>query len=241
MLRKRYVALWFGLAIILLLVAAVVNSSLDAARGSGPPSIESLRASTTAFKWPYKGMTIVSWTRGDYPWATSWRAQTYTDSQAISQVAITTTNPTEGQGSLALTVDLIGGDPNKSNGETFVDLRYHPPLMEATCCLTTPLNLQGVQVSAQVYCPTGSRGNPSIPNGLQVFAKSVDAEDNWWSFYGSWHNIQENTWNEVTMTPSTVAPPGGHKDPLFDLTQIVALGVKIGAGTGSTATFTGTC
>lgn len=25
--------------------------------------------------WDYKGITYVSWTRGDYPWTTSWKAQ----------------------------------------------------------------------------------------------------------------------------------------------------------------------
>jgi len=206
-----------------------------------PAADDDLQLSTATANWPYKGMTYVSWTRGDYPWATSWRAQTYVDSQAISQVAITTTRAYEGQGSLVLTVDLIGGHLNKSNGETFVDLRYHPPLMEPPCCLPIPANLEDIQVSAQVYCPAGSRGDSSKPNGLQLFAKSVDENENWWSFYGNWHNIQEEVWNEVTMTPNTVAPPDGHKDPLFDPTQVVALGLKIGAGGGSPATFTGTC
>ena len=208
---------------------------------AGPLSAETLPLAIPAVHWPYRGMTYASWTRGDYPWATSWRAQTYVNSQAISRVSITTTNPYTGQGALALAVDLAGGDANRSNGEAYVDLRYHPPLMEPPCCLTIPLNLEGVQVSAQVFCPTGSRGDPSRPNGLQLFAKSVDATGNWWSFYGSWENIREEQWNEVTVTPGTVAPPWGYKDPLFDPTQVVALGIKIGAGGGSTATFQGTC
>lgn len=127
MFRDRYIGRGFGLTIILLLAAAVVYSPLDAMLGSSLPSTGSLPVSAVAVNWPYKGMTYVSWTRGDYPWTTSWQAQTYVNSQAISQVTITTTDPYEGQGSLALTVDLIGGDANKSNGETFVDLRYHPP------------------------------------------------------------------------------------------------------------------
>jgi hypothetical protein len=230
---------WFSLFIFFLLAVALLGSRFNKVTGHHPLLlVKFLSNSTLAVNWPYKGMTYISWTRGEYPWATSWRAQTYVDSQAISQVAITTTHPYEGQGSLALSVDLIGGDPHKSSGETFVDLRYHPPLMETTCCLTTPLNLAGIQVSAQVYCPAGSRGDPSKPNGFQIFAKSEDANGDWQSFYGSWHNIQENEWNTVTMTPSTVAPPGGTP---FNPTRIVALGVKIGAGDNSTATFTGAC
>jgi hypothetical protein len=242
MYTKQYTNRCFRLGFTLLLAVIMVLLLLGATGGTTFLfSAKDLPFLAAAVNWPYKGMTYVSWTRGDYPWATSWQAQTYEDSQAISQVSITTTCPYAGQGSLALTVDLIGGHPNKSNGETFVDLRYHPPLMESTCCLSTPLNLEGIQVSAWVFCPTGSGGTPSKPNGLQLFAKSIDTSDNWWSFYGDWHNIQENAWNEVTMAPSTVTPPEGYKDPLFDPTQIVALGLKIGAGGGSTATFSGTC
>ncbi len=194
-----------------------------------------------ASHWPYKGMTYVSWKQGEYPWTTSWQPQTYFDSQAISQVVVTTTNPSEGRGSLGMTVDLIGGHPNKSKGETFVDIPFHPPLVEPPYCFSVPLNLQGVEASAEVYCPTGSRGQPSQPNGFQLFAKSVDEGGNWWSFYGNWQNIQENTWNTVTVIPGTVTPPSGYKDPLFDPTRVVALGLKVGAGGGSTATFSGTC
>lgn len=242
MFHNRFFSRWFGLAFSLLLVAVMGWPPVDTA-GPGasarpaavPPGLNA------TVSWPYKGLTYVSWTRGDYPWTASWRAETYPGSQAVSQVAITTTNPYEGQGALALAVNLIGGDPNHGSGETFVDLRYHPPRMESTCCLSSPLDLAGSEVSAQVYCPAGSRGDPSKPNGLQLFARSADADGNWWSFYGSWHDIREGAWNTVTMTPGPTAPPGGYKDPLFDPARLVALGLKIGAGDGSTAEFHGPC
>ena len=241
MCKARWLGLLVSCAVALLVTTAVVRGPLAAAREAQVrPAGQPISAASVAALWPYKGMTLASWTRGDYPWATSWRAQTYFNSQAISQVSITSTRPYSGQGSLALAVDLIGEDTNKGSGEAYVDLRYHPPLVEYPCCLSTPLDLGGVEVSAQVYCPAGSRGHPSMPNGLQLFAKSVDGDGNWWSYYGSWANIQEDSWNAVTMTPGTVAPPGGHKDPLFDPTQVVALGIKVGAGGGSTATFSGT-
>jgi len=186
--------------------------------------------------WDYKGITYVSWTRGDYPWTTSWKAQTYTDSQAITAVSITTDCAHSGVGGLEMTVDLVGGHPNKSNGEVFVDLRYHPPLLEPPCCLTAPVDFDGVQICAYVWCPQGSRGDLSRPNGLQVFVK----DEEWRSFYGSWHNIEERQWNHVCVTPSTTAPPGGYMSPGFTPTQTVLLGVKVGAGGGSTATFSGT-
>ena len=135
-----------------------------------------------------------------------------------------------------MSVDLVGGHPNKSNGETFVDLRYHPPLLEPPCCVTAPVNLNGKQICAYVWSPVGSEGNPSCPNGLQVVVK----DGNWKSFYGTWHNIRENQWNYVCTTPGTTAPPGGYMDAGFDPTKIVLLGVKVGAGGCSTAEFSGT-
>jgi hypothetical protein len=186
--------------------------------------------------WDYRGVTCVSWTRGDYPWTTSWRAQTYTDSQAITAVSITTSCAHSGAGGLAMVVDLVGGHPNKGGGEAFVDLRYHPPLLEPPCCVTAPIDLDGIPICAYVWSPAGSGGNPSRPNGLQVLVK----DENWKGFYGNWHNIQENQWNYVCATPGTTAPPLGHVDPGFDPTRIVLLGVKIGAGSGSTAAFSGT-
>jgi hypothetical protein len=186
--------------------------------------------------WDYRGITYVSWTRGDYPWTTSWKAQTYADSQAITAVSITTGCAHSGVGGLEMTVDLAGGHANKSNGEVFVDLRYHPPLLEPPCCLTVPADLDGVPICAYVWSPAGSRGNPSCQNGLQVFVK----DENWRNFYGSWLNIQENQWNHVCVPPGTTAPSGGYMDPGFDPTRIVLLGVKVGAGGCSAATFSGT-
>ena len=80
----------------------------------------------------------MSWTRSDYPWTTSWKAQTYADSQVITAISITTGCAHSGVGGLEMTVDLAGGHANKSNGEVFVDLRYHPPLLEPPCCRPCP-------------------------------------------------------------------------------------------------------
>lgn len=201
-----------------------------------PPPVVFKMNEPSEVDWDYKGITYVSWTRGEYPWTTSWKAQTYYDSQAITAVSITTDCAHSGVGGLKMTVDLVGGHPNKSSGEVFVDLRYHPPLLEPPCCLTAPVDFDGIQICAYVWCPAGSRGNPSRPNGLQVFVK----DENRRSFYGNWHNIQENQWNHICVMPGTTAPPWGHMDPGFDPTKIVLLGVKVGAGGGSTATFSGT-
>lgn len=59
--------------------------------------------------WDYRGITYVSWKRGDYPWTTSWKAQTYTDSQAVTAVSITTDCAHSGVGGLKMVVDLVVG------------------------------------------------------------------------------------------------------------------------------------
>ena len=194
-----------------------------------PSSVAFVNAASEIY-WDYKGMTYVSWTKGDYPWTTSWKAQTYYDSQAIEEVYITSECARSGAGGLAMVIDLIGGDPNKRSGEAVVDLRYYPPLLEQPCCLNTPLNMYGVTICAYVWCPPGSRGDPNSPNGIQLLVKS----DNWKSLYGPWRNIEEDQWNHVCVTV-------GHnpEEQLFDPTRIVLLGVKVGAGSESTETFSG--
>jgi hypothetical protein len=203
----------------------------------GGPAAESL---STGFE--YQGIAYTSWTKGEYPYTTSWKPQTFENSQAITQVAVTETEPYQGTGSLEMTVDLAGGHPNKSSGEVIVDLRYHPPVCDPPNCISTPANFEGIPITARVRAPAGSHGDPDKPNGFQLFVKSLEisnGNENWWSFYGKWENIQENEWMTVTVTPGWTAPPGGAMDPGFDPTQIVAIGLKIGAGDGSSETFAG--
>ncbi len=202
---------------------------------------------TQDFKWEkktysldYEGITYVSWTKGDYPFSTSWEPQTYWDSQAVTEVSITANKPCEGKASLELTVELIGQDPenHKRNGETFVDLRYRPPLSESPHCIIAPVDFSGVTISARIWCPEGIQGYSWAPNGLQLFVKDRE----WRSFYGGWHDIyweDINKWKEVTVTPSTAAPPGGWMDPGFDPTNVVMIGVKIGTNDNWGGTFSG--
>ncbi len=184
----------------------------------------------------FRGVTYVSWTKGEYPFATSWKPQTYTDSQAITDVSVTTNKPYSGIGSLEMAVDLVGGHSNKSNGEVFVDLRYHPPLCNPPDCMTAPVNFEGITITAKAFGPTGSRGDPQRPNGFQLFVK----DENWRGFYGDWQNISEAAWMTVAVIPGRTPSPYGHMDSGFDPTKVILLGLKIGAGTGSTAIFSGT-
>lgn len=187
-------------------------------------------------EFDFRGVTYVSWTKGEYPFTTSWKPQTYIDSQAITAAFVTPYKPYSGIGSFEMTADLVGSHPNKSKGEVFVDLRYHPPLCNPPDCMAAPVNFEGITITAKVMGSVGSGGDPQRPNGFQLFVK----DENWRSFYGDWQNISETNWMTVTVTPRRTPPPYGYMDPGFDPTKAILLGLKIGVGTGSTATFSGT-
>jgi len=159
-----------------------------------------------------------------------WVEQTYWDSQAVTAVAQSEKGMAKiGCNSLKLSVDLIGGDDKKSKGEAYVDMRNNPP-----SGVVAPVNLEGVPITVWVYVPKEAIGDPSKPNGVQVFVKDQD----WKSEYGTWNNL-DSQWIQISLTPSNEIPRWGYKDEGFDPSRIIAIGVKIGAGGGSTATFKG--
>ncbi|MDP2942028.1 MAG: hypothetical protein Q8O36_00725, partial [Candidatus Omnitrophota bacterium] len=159
-----------------------------------------------------------------------WTYSTYQYGLAVTSVQQSATRAALGTYSLQLNTNLIGGSQTNSNGEAYVDMRYTPP-----SGVSAPVNLNGVPVTIWVYCPTGSRGDNNNPNGIQIFVK----DETWKSEYSTWVNIFENVWFKVTLIPSTTAPQNGWMDAGFDPTKIISVGVKIGAGTGSTATYNG--
>lgn len=127
-----------------------------------------------------------------------WTPETYSDSQAISSIEQSSLQAKEGSYSLRMNANLIGGHTNYSKGEAHVGIETQ--------------NLSGVPITAWVYCPTGSRGDPSKPNGVQLFVK----DSSWKSEYGTWRYITENAWFQISLTPSTTTPPGGWMAPGFD-------------------------
>jgi hypothetical protein len=163
----------------------------------------------------------------------SWVAQTYQDSQACTAVGRSEKGTAKfGCYSLRCAVDLVGGDLHKSKGEAYVELQSSPP-----AGVTVPANLEGREITVWVYVPGSAVGDPSRPNGVQVFVKDQSFRNE----YGTWLNLVGNTdkWIPVTFTPSRQLPPMGYMDSGFDPTNIIVLGVKIGAGGGSTATYKG--
>ncbi len=186
---------------------------------------------------PFRGIAYTSYQEGEYSVTTSWKPQDWIESQGITAVSISTERSFEGEGALKADFMLLAGDPNISQGETLVDLRYKPPLFEAPDCSYAPFDLFQQNVTVKIYVTEElSNEDTEHPNGLQLFFKSIDESEAWWSFYGEWHNIDPadvGAWKTVSATPSTSPPPGGGMDPLFDPHRIVSVGVKLGTGSGS--------
>ncbi len=141
--------------------------------------------------------------------------------------------------SLRLEVDLKGGDENKSKGEAYVELSKFPPPG-----LTAPINMDAVEITVWVYVPGGAIGELDKPNGMQIFVKdnhSVDNQSKPRSFYGLWFDLPgyNDKWVPIRMQVGRRELPKGYIDPGFDPNNVLVIGVKIGAGGGSKATYRG--
>lgn len=161
-----------------------------------------------------------------------WIFRVFADSMAITSVVQNTENSLEGSASLQCTVDLIGGDTQKGKGELFVDLMSHPPLG-----IIGPVDLSDKTFSVWVYLPAEASGDPTKPNGIQLFFKDTDFN----SKYSSWQNIGTmvhiDQWEQVTVD---IATESWAWDDGCNLSLIGELGIKIATGGGSTENFSGT-
>ncbi|MFX1411729.1 MAG: hypothetical protein ACFFA6_15365 [Promethearchaeota archaeon] len=121
-----------------------------------------------------------------------------------------------GQHALYLEIDVDDADHERRYGEVYVDIPY--------------TNLDGVTITAWVYAPPGARGDdPDHPNGLHLFVK-----DHWWqSLYGTWQNIQEGGWTQVTLTVQKKEPVCGYMSYGFDPIYVEHIGINVCAGEGS--------
>ncbi|MCP4546535.1 MAG: hypothetical protein GY835_08740, partial [bacterium] len=205
------------------------------------PVLVTLFISLLAANWllatelPFRGIAYTSYQTGEYPVTTSWIPENSGDSQGLTATTVTTENSHRGRGSLRIDFDINAQHPDRSKGEVYVDMRDKPPLFSPSSCWYAPFDLLQQRVTVMAYI-TSEMLNDDIehPNGVQIFFKSADDDDNnWGSFYGAWHNItiaDVGTWKEISATPSTTKPPGGYIHPQFDPKRIVSVGVKFGTG-----------
>lgn len=141
-----------------------------------------------------------------------WIAQTWVDSQGIESVAGSGEVAKTGACSLKLNARLQAGHENYSKGETYVQL-------------PEPVSLAGKTITCWVYVPNDDATGPhDAYNGAQILVKDAS----WRNEYGSWLNLKDVGWVQVTLAPTTSLPPGGHMDPGFDPNVIIIVGVKIG-------------
>jgi len=177
---------------------------------------------------PHQGFTIKS--RPGHPYGfedgdMGWVPQIYPGSQACGQVSSSTEQAKEGQRSLKMSLHLIGSDASFSCGETFAMLGPGDGTQD----------LKGRTLTAWVYAPAGAGGDADKPNGWQLFVK----DGQWHNEYGSWSNIVEGRWVQLSLKIGPDKPENGWIDPGFNPDQIICVGVRVVAGTGSTGKYDG--
>jgi hypothetical protein len=164
-----------------------------------------------------------------------WTCQTYTSSQGFTDSRYSVEKAHTGNGSLCIMADLVGQHVNKAQGEVYIDLNNHAPRG-----VSVPVNLENTAVSCWLCLPEGSAGHSHASNGVQLFFKSKEENnDAWYSCYSRWKNIESSStgkWYEYTANPSD---PDNIKDSQFDPKKIIAVGVKVAINSSSSATLQG--
>jgi hypothetical protein len=142
-------------------------------------------------------------------------------SGAITRVEWTADRAKSGQHSMKLTVDLRNSDPNRRNGEIYVDMSY--------------MDLRGKTVSVWVSASTGIRGDLNQPNGIHLFAEDFIGR----RLYGTWQYFLEGGWFQVTLPVTNTKPACGSMDFGFTPSLIRRIGINIAIPPSSAATFNG--
>ncbi len=199
------------------ITATVVGIAVNL--GWGPSVSYSQDGPTLRYPWEKKALGTMGWV-----------AQDYEDSQGCTKVSRSDEKGHGGRHSLKMRMDLIGKHKHKSTGEAWVDWQDDPPPGERI-----PADMLNRTITVWVYAPRGSRGERGKPNGFQVFVK----DENWKSQYGTWKNVREGEWSQISLTVSTDKPRGGYVDQGFNPKRIIAMGVKMGIGGRSSAKFKG--
>ncbi len=159
-----------------------------------------------------------------------WHQTSYEGAQAVKDVAVTHAIRYEGRQALRIQLDLRAQHESLGNGEVFVDV-FEGESEEDRI----PMDLEGREISMYVYCPPGMVGDPSSPNGFQVFVK----DEKWRSEYSRWVDVEPGKWLRLTLTPSREEPEGGYKSNVFNPQRIYLVGLKVGSGGQSLAEYRG--
>ncbi len=155
-----------------------------------------------------------------------WEASARKGELGVSGVNVSSEQAYSGEYALAMNVHLNAADADLSSG---------------TASVMVPGDMAGRPITAWVKFPKGATGDPAHPNGVQLFVKDQDfrIQMSPWRNIGS--DIPEEQWTQIELTPATTAPTGGYTDAGFDPSQVIVVGVKVGAGTGSQTRFQGLC
>lgn len=149
------------------------------------------------------------------------------------EVSTSTVEVKDGQYSLEMLMNLVGDNEQNDRGEAWVDMRNYPPL--AVQVPFSPLDLNNRTITMWVYAPMGAIGDINRPNGFQIFVKDV----HWNGSYGTWTNVVENEWVQLSFTVGSSEAANGYMEQGFDPSQIIAVGLKMAAGGDSTAVYQG--
>jgi hypothetical protein len=131
-----------------------------------------------------------------------WTFDTY--DMAVMRTVTTNTRANSGSRSLQLDCHLTCTSPSNSG--------------EAKWTMASPTNLYNRTISAYVWCPRGSGGRVSAPNGLSLYVKIGSDwrwKDNGWNSIGT----LTNQWIHLTWTLNSV----------WAQTNVMEMGLKYGA------------
>jgi len=177
-------------------------------------------------------------------WEMGWVVQTWDSCQGATSLEINDKIKKFGNYSLKVMLNLKGATkenpvrhPTHNAGEVYVNIMQNPP-ENFELEIEGPVNLEGKRISCWIYVPpkVGAGGDSHRPNGVQLFAKSVEnlgkKSEKWCSKYGPWKNLsgKEGHWFKIFLVIDNKERYGGYKEECFDPRNIAIIGVKFGVG-----------
>ena len=135
-------------------------------------------------------------------------------------------------GTSALQLDLSLRE-ELSSSEILVDFATDPP--PSLDISNNTANLEGKIINARIWAPSGTRGDSGSPNGWHLFVE--DAAER--RLYGTWQNLREGGWSQVSLEITNATPACGSLDSGFDPTQIRKIGFNVSLGSSETASLAG--